>query len=224
MLRGPVSLVRTRCEDSHLNRLLRFALAAACTAASLLPAAARAQIAPESVVLHPGDMVQITVWRHPEFSGEFPIDATGAISHPLFRTIHVAGVPLATAESELRAYLQKYDAEPAFTFVPLLRIYVLGEVRQPNTLTVPAGTTIAQAIALAGGPTDAAELARVTMVRDSATTVLNFTRPDIAMGRLAVHSGDEILVPKATSFWRDDLAPIASLVAAAVSIANLVRR
>ncbi len=183
-----------------------------------------AQVPTDPVVLRPGDMVRITVWRHPDFSGEFPIDAAGNISHPLYKSLHVAGVPLATAENELQTLLKQYDAEPAFTFVPLVRVYVLGEVRQPNTLTVPPGTTLAQAIALAGGPTNEADLHHVTLVRDSASTAIDFSQLETPVGRQEVHSGDELLIPRGRSFWRDDLTPIASLVAAFVSIANFAIR
>src|SRR5215218_6153155 len=39
----------------------------------------------EAVSLSPGDSVRITVWRKPEFSGDFIVAPDGTISHPLYR-------------------------------------------------------------------------------------------------------------------------------------------
>lgn len=204
----------------QLNRKLAFCvLAALAFPIALL----RAQAPLDSLTLQPGDMVRIAVWRHPDFSGEFPIDASGAISHPIFRSIHVIGLPLSVVEGKLQTVLKEYDAQPAFTFAPLLRIFVLGEVRAPNTLTVPPGTTLPQAVALAGGPTPDADMRHVRLVRDGQATVLDLTQPDPAITKLIIRSGDELVIGRGTNFLRDYLGPMASLVSVAVGVANLVR-
>ena len=75
-------------------------------------------------VLTPGDSVWIVVWRKPEFSGEFAVAADGSISHPVYRAVVVGGVPLATAEANLRRLLETFDREPQFVMVPLFRVAV----------------------------------------------------------------------------------------------------
>src|SRR4051812_21311269 len=66
----------------------------------------------ESSMLSPGDSVRITVWRKPEFSGDFIIAPDGTISHPLYRSVRVAGVPIATAEVNLRTFLARFEQDP----------------------------------------------------------------------------------------------------------------
>src|SRR5206468_12003046 len=141
---------------------------------------------------------------------------------PLFRALHVASEPFDQVEAQLRQYLTQFDAQPAFTFTPLLRIYVVGEVKQPNTLSVPAGTTAAQAIALAGGPTPDADLPPVGLVRGSQVIALDLTRPDLATARTTIRSGDEIVVGRSRSVLRDVVAPWAALIGGAAAIANVV--
>src|SRR6266550_4201977 len=99
----------------------------------------------DEAVLSPGDSVRITVWRKPEFSGDFVIAPDGSVTHPLFRAVRVAGVPLATAEANLRRYLTQYDQNPQFVMEPLLRVSVSGEVTRPLVFAVQPGTSIADA-------------------------------------------------------------------------------
>jgi polysaccharide export outer membrane protein len=170
----------------------------------------------------PGDVARITVWRHPELTGDFIVGSDGTIVHPLFRALHVAGVSFARVETDLRQYLTQFDAEPAFTLTPLLRVYVVGQVKQPNSLTVPAGTTVAEAIALAGGPTLDADLPNIRIVRGTKVMALDLTRPDLALARMTLRSGDQIVVDRARSVLRDVVAPWAALIGGAAAIANMV--
>jgi protein involved in polysaccharide export with SLBB domain len=179
-------------------------------------------LALDSLSMAPGDVARITVWRHPELTGDFIVGADGTIIHPLFRTLHVAGVSFARVETDLRQYLTQFDAEPAFTLTPLLRVFVVGQVKEPNSLTVPAGTTVAQAIALAGGPTLDADLPNIRVVRGTEVMSLDLTRPDLAVARMTLRSGDQIVVPRSRSLLREVIAPWATLIGGAAAITNIV--
>jgi protein involved in polysaccharide export with SLBB domain len=183
---------------------------------------AHGQTANDSTVLEPGDVVRILVWRRPEFSGDFPIAFDGSITHPLYRTVRVVNIPLPQVEARIKQFLTQYDAEPAFTFSPLLRIFVIGEIHQPNTLTVPPGTTVSQAIALAGGPTDQANLEKVRIIRAGATIPIDLTRPDLAVARTTIRSGDEIIVERSRNVLRDYIGPVAALIGGFGAVANII--
>jgi polysaccharide export outer membrane protein len=144
--------------------------------------------------LNPGDEIRIVVWRKPEFSGDFPIAANGTITHPLYREVQVTGVPLSVVEDRLRTFLTRYETTPQFVIQPLVRIIVGGEVRTPNIYSVPPETTIAQAIALAGGANDRAELRQVSVIRDKQAIKFDVSRPESDAGVLQIRSGDQILV------------------------------
>ena len=184
---------------------------------SLLP-----QSSLDSLSLAPGDVARITVWRHPELTGDFVVGSDGTIIHPLFRALRVAGVPFGKVEIDLRQYLTQIDAQPAFNFTPLLRVYVVGQVKQPNSLTVPAGTTVAEAIALAGGPTIDADLPDIRIVRGAQVMSLDLTRLDLGVARTTLRSGDQIVVPRARNLLRDVVAPWAALIGGAAALANIV--
>lgn len=175
-------------------------------------------------VLNPGDAIRITVWRKPELSGEFEVTADGSIRHPLYRDVRVAGVPLPTAEERVRVFLKRLEANPDFVVEPLFRVAVGGEVRQPNLYTFTPEVTIAQAVARAGGGTEHGRLNRVRLLRDERELVIDLTRPDVAGARLPVRSGDQIIVPRRSSIFRDQLALAVSLAGATAAILGIFLR
>jgi protein involved in polysaccharide export with SLBB domain len=171
--------------------------------------------------LAPGDMVRIAVWRRPELSGDFIVAPDSSITHPLMREVKVAGVPFGTVENRVHAFLLKFDANPAFVISPLLRVFIGGEVRAPNVYSVPPGTTVAQAIGLAGGPTDRAELERVILERRQSRTVLDLAA-ESPSAMVEVRSGDQVLISRRRSVFTDIVAPAASVIGAAAAIVSVI--
>jgi polysaccharide biosynthesis/export protein len=189
-----------------------------------LPGASSAQgFATDRATLAPGDVIRIAVWRKPEFSGDFVIAPDSSITHPLYRTVKVAGVPLTMVEDRVRTFLKAYETEPSFVLSPLLRVFVGGEVRAPNVFTVPPGTTVAQAIALAGGPTERARLEEVTLIRRSIErSTLDMTQTDSRAATLEARSGDQVLVGRRRNFYQEVLAPASSVLAAVAALTSIV--
>lgn len=72
------------------------------------------------------------------------------------------------------------------------RIYVSGEVRNPGAYSVPEGTTVLQAMTLAGGPTENAALGRIRVFRlvDGKHRSFDVKLDDV------VRPGDTIVVPR----------------------------
>lgn len=72
------------------------------------------------------------------------------------------------------------------------RIYVSGQVRNAGAYSIPDGTTILQALTLAGGPTERAALGRIRIMR-----LVNGKQERLS-GRLedTVRPGDTLLVPE----------------------------
>lgn len=187
-----------------------------------------AQAAPSAVsepLLRPGDAVQITVFRQPELSGEFTLGATGAIDHPLYQEVVVAGVPLKTARERLRTYLLDWEADPHFLLKPLFRVAVGGEVTRPNLYTFAPEMTIAQAVAAAGGVTEGGRLEAVRVLRDGEELLVDLTASGGGGLQMTVRSGDQILVTRSRSeFFRDYVAPAGSLIMAGVTLVSILVR
>ena len=182
---------------------------------------AQSVIAETPAALAPGDIVRITVWRRPEFTGDFVVAPDSSITHPLMREVKVAGVAFKTVEDRLHVFLTKFDANPAFVVSPLLRVFVGGEVRQPNVYNVPPGSTVAQLVALAGGPTDRGQLENVMIVRQQLRENLDLTSPQSTGAALEVRSGDQVIVNRRRSLLADFIVPAGSNVGAAAALANL---
>lgn len=191
----------------------------------LLAPGAGAQAAPaQEAVLNPGDALRINVWRKPELSGDFLVSSTGGLVHPLYRQVVVTGVPLPVVEERLRTFLSRFESNPELSVLPLLRVAIGGEVRQPDLYTLTPELTIAQAIASAGGVTDRARSDQVRLIRRGAEHTLDLTRPDSGFAASMIQAGDQIMVPRRVSVFRDYVAPAGGLLSVVVSLIGILTR
>jgi len=164
-------------------------------------ASAAAQVpVPGDPPLRPGDMLRVNVWRHPELSGDFAVAPDSTLVHPLYQTVKVAGTPLTVVRARLLGLLAPYE--------------------QPNLYQLPQGTTFAQAIARAGGPTELGRLDEVHVIRRDRTMVINLAQDYSRYEGVPVASGDQVLVARRSNynFLRDFLYPVASLTAAVAAV------
>jgi len=195
---------------------------AVLAAQSRAPAVASVGETADSVTLAPGDVVRITVWRKPELSGEFVVSTDGTVAHPLYREVQVARIPLSTAERRLRTFLEKYEANPQFVIEPLLRVAVTGEVRQPNLFNLRPETSVSQAVALAGGPTERGRRDRLLLVRQNGRVVIDLRRADASGAGMPIRSGDQILVERSSAIFRDYVTPTLSVLGATAAIISVI--
>lgn len=225
-----VDAVRSR---SRLARLLVTVAALLCASTSSLAArqipSPRPLGSPSSLaaldtppVLQPGDMIHIQVWRQQEYSGEFNITDDGMIGHSLYRQIKAAGRELADVEEDLHILLTRYLGEPSFLVEAFFRVAVGGEVRSPDIYSLTAQTTIARAIAQAGGPTQRGRVDRVILRRADQPYVVDLTSPDVRLWALEVRSGDEIVIERRVDVFREYVAPSAAIVGAIAAVLRLI--
>ena len=200
-------------------------LAAGGCAGRLDPAPLQPAVQGDSL-LRPGDALRITVWRQPEFSGDFVVNPDSTVAHPLLQAVKVGGVAPSVARARLRDFLTGYEQNPRFVVEPLYPVVTAGEVRQPGLVSLPRGTTLSEAIGRAGGPTERGRLDRVTLVRGGKSYVLNLMGDDQRVATMPIRSGDQLVVGRRSDFnlWRDALNPIASLTAVVVAIVSVTRR
>jgi protein involved in polysaccharide export with SLBB domain len=136
----------------------------------------------------------------------------------------VAGLDVPGAESRIREVLAGLESNPRFVIQPLLRVSVGGEVRQPSLYTLPPETSIAEAVALAGGATERGRMDRVRLFRDGAEFRVDLTEPQGGLAQAPIRSGDQIFVQRRVSVFRDYIAPAGSITAALASIISLALR
>jgi protein involved in polysaccharide export with SLBB domain len=171
-------------------------------------------------------MLRINVWRHPELSGDFAVAPDSALVHPIYQGVKVAGAPLAVVRERLRGVLSTYERDVPLVIEPLFPVTVAGEVRQPNLYRLPEGTTIAQAIAIAGGPTEYGRLDKVRLIRRDGELAIDLGRGYSKYESLPITSGDQVLVARRSGFnvLRDVMLPVASLTAAVAAVISARRR
>jgi polysaccharide export outer membrane protein len=179
-------------------------------------------------MLEPGDSIRIQVWRKPEFSGDYLVGPDGTITHPLYRAVRVAGIPLAAAEANIRRFLLEYDQNPQFVMEPLISISVSGEVPRPSVFAVNPKTTLAEAVARAGGTTQYGKRDQVRIFRTEGSArgqmFFNLQDPTDVVAQSPVRSGDQIVVDRKKSFFKDVLLPVVGLLGSLASIALVSRR
>lgn len=158
----------------------------------------------EEYRLVPGDAVNIIVLNDQSMSGEQIIGPDGFIRLPLIGSIQAAGLTLDELTERLQKALSKFIRRPkvAVTLkqfpISLRRVYVLGEVKNPGAYQIPPGIipTIFDAVALAGGFTDNADLTQVRVFqKDGQPLSLNLR--NFQVNSPTINPGDLIWVPPA---------------------------
>jgi len=190
----------------------------------VLPFALEGQEPPASPeTLRPGDAIRIQVWRQPEFSGEFAVTDQGVIAHPILRQVTVTDIPVREAEESVRRVLTMYESDPNLVVEPFFRIAVGGEVRAPNVHLLRPGTTVAEAVAAAGGHTERSALHRVILRRGNADYRIDLTDPALSLPHITVRSGDQIMVERDRSIFREYVLPTISVAGSLASIYRIFR-
>lgn len=197
-------------------------LAALGLVGALRPNVGATQGVPPTDGLSSGDSVRIDVWKHEELSGSFVVTPEGVLRHPLYREVRVTGLPLAALETRIREFLSRYETTPQFTIEPRFRVSVAGEVEAPRLYSFGPEVTVAQALVLAGGPTDRARLNRVRLQRGGMESLVDLTLPGEGLADSPIRSGDRIIVDRRRDVMRTYVAPVLSFVGSISSIMILL--
>ena len=168
-----------------------------------IPASAQDSVTPapaaqaiEGYALIPGDVVRLTISREADMSGEYPVDETGNLALPLVGLIPVTDVPPAELKRRILAGYEEQLRNQTVQVALLRRVTVLGAVNQPGLYHVDPTMTLAQTVALAGGPSGVGRMDDVRIIRDGRELDTELTATTMAQ----VRSGDQIVV-KQTSWW-----------------------
>jgi protein involved in polysaccharide export with SLBB domain len=174
------------------------------------------------VLLRAGDVLQVQVLGHPEWSGDMTVTDKGFVGHVAFASVRAAGVPIEQIEAAIFAIVDAEDEKPVIVIQPLMRVAVAGEVRAGSNFKVMPGTTVGEMIFLAGGPTDRADVKNVRLMRDGSEYRVDLN--DIRGSVMApVRSGDGILVPTKRSVFRDVFLPTFSVIGSVASLIALFK-
>ena len=189
-------------------------------------AAARTDSEPRVVgVLRAGDLLRLHVFRDSELSGEYQIDAAGTVQIPGIGVIRAAGLtPSQVKERFAEGLRARGFSNPELAVYPLVRVSVLGEVRNPALYSVDPGTSLIQLVTLAGGPTERANLERTRVVREGRAFEVNLQSAlsGSASGMVVLNSNDLLYVPRRSGFTRESLTFLLTTTSVVLSLINIL--
>jgi polysaccharide export outer membrane protein len=185
--------------------------------ATLVIAIAALAMAQTDYIVGPQDVLNITVFGEPEFSGKYTVEQDGTFTFPQLGRVKGGGMTLRGLESDLKAkladgYLKNPQVAVAIDTYRSQRILVMGEVRSPGEYQLNGDMTLLAALARAGSTTSTAGH-EVSIVRpkksvkpgEDPTDIIKIDLADLQAGNMslniALQDGDTINVPKAQSVF-----------------------
>ncbi len=119
-----------------------------------------------------GDILQVRVFGHEEFSSNLVVQQDGTIDHPFLPDIPVIGLDPNEIRDVLMAQGLKYLGERPIVTVRFsetlsVSVTVLGQVSVPGQYLVPKSATVQGAITQAGGFISGAQIDEIRLLRDT---------------------------------------------------------
>ena len=183
----------------------RDAVSAAATAPATVTMSSMAR-RDSSLVIGPGDELDVTVYGAPDLSGHTRVGSDGNISLPLVGYVHTAGLSSDQAQQAISQQLQEKHIvkEPQVSvFVKEYtnsEISVAGEVAKPGVFSVLGPHRLLDVLEAAGGLTEKASNNITISHRntDELTTVhLSNDPAQMARANVDLQPGDTVVVPQA---------------------------
>jgi len=168
--------------------------------------------------LGPGDVLQITVWDHPELAAAlgqpaastrpsdaspgFVVDHDGNVEFPYVGNVHVGGQSAEQVQRRIAQGLSRVFVSPQVTVrvasYRAAQVYIDGEVRAPGAQTInDIPMTLTEAINRAGGFAPNADQSRVVLIRDGVSYPVNVSDmidQGVNPARIMLANGDMLRV------------------------------
>ena len=164
--------------------------------------------------IQPGDSLTVTVLEDDTLNRQVLVLPDGRISVPLAGTIAAAGKTVDSVEKTIADRLASNFAVRPSVFVSVVAVdeqagefpvYVLGQVANPGEVMVKSGSTLLQAIAMAGGLDRFAAGKRIQLRRTDPATgqerlfLFNYNAVEgggAVQSMITLRQGDVIIVPE----------------------------
>jgi len=154
-------------------------------------------------VLGPGDELVIDYWGASSQHIQRSVDREGRISIPEAGSTVVAGRTLGevqqTIQKMLSHQLRGISVDVTLGKLRTVRVYVVGDVKNPAAYDISSLSTALSALIAAGGPTDTGSYRTVKHYRGKALVeevdLYDLMLKGVSSGEVHLESGDSILVP-----------------------------
>lgn len=156
----------------------------------------------EEPVLSAGDIIQIVLPGEPDFDAPYQLDSRGVVTLPEFGALPLSGVDTDTARRRVKLALSSVYRDLSQLQVRIkerrLMISVMGFVKTPKDVDLPANGNVQMAISAAGGLRQGAQMNLFQLRRDGETTTFDYKHyldTGDASVIPALRSGDTVFVP-----------------------------
>ena len=161
----------------------------------------------ETLLIGPGDLLQITVLDESDLSRKVRVRDSGEITLPFIGSVQVCGLNTAEASAAIAhkyidgQFLKHPEVSVFVEEYATQSVSVLGQVVHPGPVSISTGRSLVDVISMAGGLTDVADR-HITIERGGSSrglveVFLSNRAEDAFNANVEVLPGDKILVPKA---------------------------
>ncbi|MCW2349588.1 polysaccharide export outer membrane protein [Sphingobium sp. B12D2B] len=201
--------------------VISWSMAGLLTAVATLPAMAQQNAAAAGgasnqvarpYTINPGDQIEVYVWGEERLQRSIRVLPDGSFSFPLVGRIVAQGMlPEQVQTAISNGLASQYRGEPPQVTVSVetpsgFTFSVVGRVRGPSSFTPGRYVNLVEAIAMAGGPDEFANLDNVTIIRKNGNelSALRFRLGGAMKGNLSeeaaraipqIQTGDTVIVP-----------------------------
>lgn len=169
-----------------------------------VPAAAEEPTADYQI--KPGDVLMVNVWKEQDLTLEVLVRPDGKFSFPLAGDLDAAGQSVEQVRQALISKISSYIPDAAATVmvknIEGNRAYVVGKVTRPGPVIMSHQTNVMQALAMAGGTVQFAELKHIIILRGQGgtQTAIEFNYDEVQNGEaleqnVVLQPGDVVVVP-----------------------------
>lgn len=153
-------------------------------------------------VIGPDDEFTINIWGRFDASYPVRVDRNGEITIPKIGSLKVWGMTLEKMEKYLRREFSKYYTDFKMNIVmdrlKAIKVFVVGEVKNPGSYTLSSLSTALNALYSAGGPTKDGSLRDIRINRNSESfkfDLYDFLLNGSKTQDIQLQSGDVVFVP-----------------------------
>jgi polysaccharide biosynthesis/export protein len=155
-----------------MGKMLKTSVIAAVLLFSFGQTFAQDQNKEELYLIGNSDQLSIAFWQQPELNREVRVSENGMVSLPVIGEIKAAGLTTTELSKRIIQQMSIYNTPVSQATVTVVSynsrsVVVAGQIQTPGTYRYERIPDIWQVILDAGGPTAAADLNRVTVVRKS---------------------------------------------------------
>ena len=172
----------------------------------MLLLAFNSEVYAESYYVGPGDVLEISVWRDEALSRELIVPPDGVLSFPLVGDVNVENMSVPEIREAIKKKLAEYVPDASVTVmlkeINSLKVYVIGQVKNPGEFPITLDAHVMQVLAQAKGLTPFAAERDIHILRYQGKSIekIGFDYKEVLKGNnleqdILLQRGDVVVVP-----------------------------